>query len=617
MRVTKKAVNYCVSFWQSLPLNNKFTIGILAVLVVPVVFASLILFNEIKKTLIERMNNMQLDDLKKMEAFAHTNAEIASTVIQTIAANNQITDFINRTDEISTEELVLFNRNTTPYLENIAVTSPYIRGLRIYCNSERIPERWPVFISSARVSDDDWFNDVKKGKLLLRIGYDERLSSHTPLLSGSDLISYSSALNDKQGVDKAVVEFSFFMEDFFGDLYTVTEDRINYFYTGESFYTNKNSEHSGKWFSVIEELSNKIDYTENTVKPKIISAQSGDYLVSMQKSDVLSGYFVSIYTVDELVSRILEIRTILIVVLSSFIFIIAYIYDNIARVILKRIYETIDAMKKLEGGNVNVQIKNAENDEIGELQKYFNQMVVKINELIEQNSKRALLEKDAEIKALQNQINSHFLYNVLNNIEMMALIDENYLIADTTTALARLLRYSMNWKNQFVPIRAEIEYVKDYIQLFNIRFDDKINLSCNIPETALEAKIPKMSIQPIVENAIIHGIEGKTEEASIYIKAYEEADALCIEITDSGTGIDEETLARIRAIIKGDAPSEKGQTNGIGLRNVQERFELCYGNGYGIEVSSIYGCYTKVKIRIPFDGGMWGGESLHEEHTDS
>ncbi len=603
MKLLKKTLRYYAEYWQGLSLNKKFTIVILAVLVIPVLMASLIVFSKIEDEQIERIENSLLYDLKKFEASSNTKAEIASTVIQTIKSNSQIIDFINRSEEITTEDILHFNWVTTPYIENIASINPDIRSLRIYCNSDRIPERWPVFISSERVYNEDWYNTVPSEKLFLRLGYREELSAHhATQLSGGDIISYSSALNKKIGKDKSVIELSFQMQDFFGDMYIMDEHRMNYFYKDGTVYTNKDSTYSNMWLGVVNELESKIQFDDSNTKPQLLKTKDAKYLVVMQKSDVFSAHFISIYNIDEVVNNISKSRAILVFALLVFIIVLSLIYDTITRVLLKRIYKTIDAMKKLENGNITVQIANASNDEIGQLQKYFNRMVVKIDDLVKQNIKRSILEKDAQIKALQSQINSHFLYNVLNNIEMMATIEENYLIVDTTTALGRLLRYSMNWKSQMVPIKNEIEYVKDYLQLFNIRFDNPINLTCNIPDYVQKTEIPKMSIQPIVENSIIHGIENMLHEATIYINVFVEEGILNIEVTDSGTGIDADTLKQLNDSIKGILPAQKGQTSGIGLRNVQERIELCFGSQYGIEVASVKGCYTKVKMKIPFGG---------------
>lgn len=218
---------------------------------------------------------------------------------------------------------------------------------------------------------------------------------------------------------------------------------------------------------------------------------------------------------------------------------------------------------------------------------------------MEDSLKQEILMKNLEIKALQNQINAHFIYNVLESIKMMAEIDEEYVISDAVTSLGKLLRYSMNWPSQTVLVEEEIEYIKNYMALINLRFDYEIYLSINVPEWILKQEIPKMSLQPIVENAIYHGIEQVAEDTNIYIKGFAEGENCVIEISDMGKGMIEEELEHLRKKIKGEVESDGGLINGIGLKNVQDRLHIAFGEEYDIEILSKPGCYTKVTLRIP------------------
>ena len=210
-----------------------------------------------------------------------------------------------------------------------------------------------------------------------------------------------------------------------------------------------------------------------------------------------------------------------------------------------------------------------------------------------------MLAKNSEIRALQNQINAHFIYNVLESIKMMAEIDEEYAISDAVTSLGKLLRYSMKWVSGNVLVEQELEYIKNYMALINLRFDYEIYLSLNIPEIVLKQEIPKMSLQPIIENAIYHGIEQMAEDTNIYIKGMIEGQDCIIEITDSGRGMSEETVEKLRLKIAGEIDSSGGSGNGIGLKNVQDRIHIAFGEEYGIEIASKLGCYTKIRVRIP------------------
>ena len=151
----------------------------------------------------------------------------------------------------------------------------------------------------------------------------------------------------------------------------------------------------------------------------------------------------------------------------------------------------------------------------------------------------------------------------------------------------------------------EIEYIKNYLALINLRFDYEIYLSLNMPPLIMHQEIPKMSLQPIIENAICHGIEELAEDTSIYMKGYTQGTDCMIEITDAGKGMTEEEVEKLRKKIAGEIETSGGSGNGIGLKNVQDRIYISFGEGYGIGIDSKIGCYTKITVRIPLQ------ESIH------
>jgi two-component system sensor histidine kinase YesM len=238
---------------------------------------------------------------------------------------------------------------------------------------------------------------------------------------------------------------------------------------------------------------------------------------------------------------------------------------------------------------------------MGELGAQLNTMLDRIQTLMQENLDRQLLVKNSQIRALQNQINAHFIYNVLETIKMMAEIDEKYVISDAVTSLGKMLRYSMKWTNGTVLLEEELEYVRNYVALMNLRFDYEIILSLRVPQEMMQQVIPKMSLQPIVENAIKHGIEDVAEDTTIYIKAEQKGTDCVIEVTDSGKGMTPEQVEKLKEKINGklQADNTSGNGHGIGLKNVQDRITIAFGNAYGLAIASKEGCYTKVSMHLP------------------
>lgn len=288
-----------------------------------------------------------------------------------------------------------------------------------------------------------------------------------------------------------------------------------------------------------------------------------------------------------------------IIVSIGLILLFGFMINRTVKALLGRLYDILNSIREVQEGNLDVVIEDCGSDEMGELGNQINDMLVSIKRLTDDNLNHELLMKNTEIRALQNQINVHFIYNVLESIKMMAEIDGKYDISDAITALGKLLRYSMHWTSGNVTVAQELEYINDYLRLINLRFDYEIYLSENIPAVVRRQEIPKMSLQPIVENAIYHGIEQLAKDTNIYIKGIIDGGDCVIEITDAGKGMRPEEIENLYRRINGELEASGGSGNGIGLKNVQDRIKMNFGEKYGIEIASKPGCYTKVRVRIP------------------
>lgn len=587
---SKKSI---LRFWDGLSLNRKFTLLILGVLALPTIFLFRASIFAVQIDERETIENYARSDLEKIQAFAYANSNTARAALQMLQSNPQLYNVLNK--QMPTKELLEFHQEVTTYFETISTTNNYIRSVRIY--TDAIPERYPVFLHSSRVSQESWYQNATEDYYQMRVNYQENLSEQISQYTGSSLLSFYQALplpND----NKTVIEVSFHLEDFFGDIFTSQSNGNCFVKVGESIFMDKNLDITPA--QQLEQTMLVRRYGQDALEESIYFNNGKNYLLTGKYCADLDLYYFLISDLSQEKSYQYQVNGIIIIIGIFLVF--SYVFDNIAKMLHRRIYETVHAMKALELGNTLVQIENPASDEIGILQRYFNQMVLRIDDLIEKESQRAILEKDAELKALQNQINSHFLYNVLNNIEMMAIIDENFLIADTITALARLLRYSMKWEHQIVPLYKELEYVKDYVQLFNMRFDNEIVLIFDIPPEQMNALIPKMSVQPVVENAIVHGIEDRLSDEIIRIATQVNQEILYIGITDSGLGISDQVLERLRSSLKSGNTqgNPQGTASGIGLNNVQERIAKQFGSEFGIKIQSKQGEYTKVTLSMPY-----------------
>ena len=233
-------------------------------------------------------------------------------------------------------------------------------------------------------------------------------------------------------------------------------------------------------------------------------------------------------------------------------------------------------------------------------------LLEKIRHLMADNLVRQMQNREMEIRALQNQINAHFIYNVLEAIKMMAEIEEKYEIADAVTSLGKLLRYSMKWESGNVRLSRELSYIENYIALMNLRFDYVIYLELKIPEELKNQRLPKISLQPVVEKAVVHGAAVLATDTTIVVQGEidREHGRYYIHVHDEGRGMDAEALNRLRRQIDGGEETSPGASsgNGIGLHNVHTRIQRCFGPDFGLSVTSRLGEGTTVTFTLPFQG---------------
>ncbi|WP_395547405.1 MULTISPECIES: sensor histidine kinase [unclassified Lacrimispora] len=274
------------------------------------------------------------------------------------------------------------------------------------------------------------------------------------------------------------------------------------------------------------------------------------------------------------------------------------------------------AMGQVQKGDFTVRVPNKRKDEIGELTESFNYMLEEINTLIKQVYQEKIAQKNAEVQALQAQINPHFLYNTLDSVNWMLIDREEYDISDIILSLAGLMRYSIEDENAFVPLEKEVGYVLCYLKIQKNRLEERLEYSVETEESLEAERVPKLILQPIVENAITHGIEPRNRKGRIRIILKDLGDEMLISVEDNGIGMTQKQLNHLRE----EVPDiEKEGHTGIGVRNVDRRIRLHYGEAYGIFIESTYGEGTIVSLRIPKDheavteGEGKKGESVRNE----
>jgi two-component system sensor histidine kinase YesM len=321
------------------------------------------------------------------------------------------------------------------------------------------------------------------------------------------------------------------------------------------------------------------------------------YLISYSTS-INTGWTVLIYIPTKvLTAEATKTRNITILVTMIIIGFALFISIIISYALTRPLRKMASLMKEVQMGNLNVGFNVKYRDEIGLLGNHFNRMIQRIKQLIDEVYSGQKRKREAEIKVLQSQINPHFIYNTLETIRMMAEINDDEKVASMAYMLGSLLRYSIINETETVTVGQELEHLENYIYLQNVRFKDKFQLVVLLSEELKQYRILKLMLQPIVENAIYHGLEKKLDPSEITIESHEDESYLYITITDNGEGMDFDTIRDLNYRIT-HTSSQPDIKHGIGLSNVHDRIQLYYGDEYGLEIESTEGTGTRIILRL-------------------
>ncbi|OMF30759.1 hypothetical protein BK133_16605 [Paenibacillus sp. FSL H8-0548] len=347
------------------------------------------------------------------------------------------------------------------------------------------------------------------------------------------------------------------------------------------------------------------EYFNDEAFRKSIASHSGssiqtivdrEYLVSFKTSEYTGWKTIGIISVERLYKDSHAVRNWIIVVtliIMLFAFLLARVFAQTITLPIKRM---LRPMKKVQMGDLNVTFPVDGNDEIGILSTGVNHMVNQIHTLIEDAYKGKIMLQQSEFKALQAQINPHFLYNTLESINWMAKTNGVEQICRMVSALGDLMRISISTEKEYITIEEEMKYISDYLYIQKVRFGDRIETEIHMDDDLLSVVIPKLILQPIVENALLHGVQVKKGKGVIHIRGHRLDDCIMFTVEDNGIGMDTEQAAKLLADEQLEGPEAKG--SGIGVRNVHQRIRYIYGMEYGVTINSKLGEGTNVQIRI-------------------
>ncbi|NOU92752.1 HAMP domain-containing protein [Paenibacillus sp. LMG 31456] len=335
---------------------------------------------------------------------------------------------------------------------------------------------------------------------------------------------------------------------------------------------------------------------ENAVRDLVLDGRR--FLTIVDYSDYSGLKVIDFIPVDSLLSETKKLRNFTILIAVIFVVaagILSFIFSYHLSSPLIRLKQK---MQLVERGQFNQSVPVMSQDEIGQLSRGFNRMAEEINHLIKEVYWIGLREKEAELAALQSQINPHFIYNTLESINMKALERENYEVSDMVSTLGQLMRYTVDHNDRLVLLEEELASVGSYAKIQQLRYGDRLRFIFDIEPDVSCAYVPKLLLQPLVENSIFHGVGDKPQGGTIWIAAVRFGDDLLLTVRDDGIGMTESQIERLRLSLTSPLPDGE-RKQGVALRNINQRLVLMFGSSYELQFDGSPGQGIAVTITIP------------------
>ena len=582
MQAEKKKIIYNRSIRNSIFIYFTITSLIAVLLIVISIYSRLSsqLSDTVKRENISLVNRVG----SSMEVYLRNIMKLSDTIYYGIIKN------VNLSEESINEEMTLLYNNNKDQVLNIALISKegepisVVPAARFRKNFDVGEEEW--FVNALNKTENIHFTRPHVQKL-----FEKGNNGYKWVISMSRAVEITNGGSTEQAV--LLIDMAY--QGFDSVLDEVSLGNGGYIYlmdsTGEIIWHPKfeliasgrvkeNNLIAATYSdgSIEEEFNN----TARTVVIKTVG-YTGWKLVG-----VIKGTGISLNTI--------KTRLFIVFVIFLIVFIVVFINSYISFRVTDPIRELEKSVKKLEEGNLDADIYMGGSYEIQHLGKSVQDMKYRIKGLMQDIVTEHEEKRKSEFDSLQAQINPHFLYNTLDIIVWQIENEKQSEAVHTVTALARFFRISLGKGKNIVTVKAEIDHVKNYLMIQHMRFKNKFDYEFDIAEDVLELSSLKLMLQPLVENAIYHGMEFMDGDGLIKIRAWREADELYLSVTDNGLGMTEDTVS---LVLEGKSNSGNGRGSGIGVKNVNERIKLYFGEDYGLKIDSEPDVGTTIIIHLP------------------
>lgn len=609
---------------EQLTLQQRLVMAYILIMLLPSLLISLYIFQGLTGNAIQELQKNNEYALEIEQIHIKNNMETMVRASQMTRTDTEVLDYLSQESELSVQELIDLDRINMEDILRLQYNNPNIELIRIYMSSPYTFEMYPVFLYENRIQEDPWYvpvmgageRDVWAFSRTNREVMQTRTNDEEVI---KPKISLYRELQYPQGSHVGILEVDMLLTQFFPNTFSPLQEEQSQMVVldrkGQMFRHPAYGflDQAGLTEDILRQQFEFIEPTEDGKGSFEFISEDSPFLGVYSYIEPLDAYMLKVSALDPVYKGIYQTRNRIILVNVILLAILSLSTYFLNSIILKKLHVLTDSMKKVRQGDFGFNIDIRGGGEVGELAHHFRKMLRKINELIVDAVNKKAASKEAELATLKNQIDSHFLYNTLENIKMMAEINDQRDISDALTSLGSMMRYNMRWTSEYVRLRDELSHITNYINIANIRFDDKMKLVTDVSEGYMNQELLKMTLQPVVENSVKHGLGDK--ELTIVIQAELEGTTMLISITDDGAGMSPEQVYELNSrIMRAESIStiqegqgQQDQQSGIGLVNVNSRIRMHFGKEYGLLVESEQGQYTRVTIRIPYFNLSGGG----------
>jgi two-component system, sensor histidine kinase YesM len=603
-----------LKYFSNLSIQNKLIFSYFLVIFFPLIILGFFTYNTATSSLKAEVSKYSIEVVQQLNDNIDNTISELDRILSVLATDEDVLKILNKDRKRSLVKRIADDEIMNNKINNMVSFRTNIAGLYIfsfngevynYKEANNSIQLGYTFVAT------HWYETMKTlnlTKLLLPTHIQEDILSSGPKKQVFTLIRKINDIDTKKNLGNILIDID--MTTFqnawaninrrnYSELAIIDNNKSTIFNTNEKLVSTQL----------------KGDYIDRILKEKngtfITDVIGNSSLISYNTSKSTNWTVISIIPLTDIYQNINNLQYIIVSTVIFFIVVSFIIVVLISRSITKPISTLRLLMKRVESGNFNVSIPVRNMDEVGELSLSFNKMISKINNLIQTVYETQLLKKEAELNALQTQINPHFLYNTLQIIDLIAEEEGISEISSVCQSLSRIFRYSIKG-SEVVSLSFELDHIKDYILIHKLRFADKFDVFYDIDESLYDKKMIKLLLQPLVENALFHGIENKKGKSILTISAKLIEDLIELVVEDTGIGMDEQQLEQLKESLNEEV--ESSQIDGysrrsIGIKNVNSRIKLYFGEKYGITVDSKLKVGTKVTVTIPAYFHKDGGKS--------